>query len=470
METEEGIVFKTDVYILSRLQNSIIQDSDFTNIIVDLVIAAFAEELPPGGDPNRALRQVESPQGNFRGSAGFIRAFQDKSVELLEFARQERGKVVQLPISIFVHHLLGSAGFRQPVCQETTEGFEYREHDTTGAQVDGQSGHKVEDTVWPRVALQVQRIQAEQLKQWSGADGSRNIGAAFAAQETFLALTRIFIKNVKAEFIGVHIGGTDSVHVFHHQVPDGILNIGCGAFQHFYKQHVGIQGILTAGTRNIAGKFADFMWNTIIGVFHGYADHLVGLYVQVDTQEAELFIECVFRTGEQATAHFFKILDRCQAEVGQSAHYPVIITTSRVIFQAIYQFGVQTVVVIIGQWKAFDVQRRRCGKQPGRVDSGWFGQVSYGHDIAKLFGREFVVGEPHFHSGNIEQRHRHGQASHRRLKFVAVPVADKEVAVFVVFVDGFFKGLQLRATLNRETLLFGSLLAGYKRGTQVAEF
>jgi hypothetical protein len=51
----------------------------------------------------------------------------------------------------------------------------------------------------------------------------------------------------------------------------------------------------------------------------------------------------------------------------------------------------------------------------------------------------FVVGDPHLHPGDVEQRLRHGQAFHGRLELVAVPVADEEVAVFVVLVDGFSK-------------------------------
>ena len=78
-------------------------------------------------------------------------------------------------------------------------------------------------------------------------------------------------------------------------------------------------------------------------------------------------------------------------------------------------------------------------------------------------------GYPNLDFGDVELRKGDGEALHCWFKLGAVPVAQEEVAVFVVFIDGDDEILHLCTTFKRDSLLSLELLVGDQGGSEVAE-
>ena len=118
-----------------RSQNGIVEDAQTPQVVVDFIVAAFHQLLPSTAHFHRALRDVESAQGDFRRNAGLVSTLDYVAVFFLEFLRPEQGRVVQFLINVLVGDLRwGILDFFE---ERRAKGFQDREHDPSRIGVDG---------------------------------------------------------------------------------------------------------------------------------------------------------------------------------------------------------------------------------------------------------------------------------------------------------------------------------------------
>ena len=161
LKIKEGIILKTYPNRDSALQDGFVDNTHLTKGVVHGKVLVLGKHVPPGRHRNGSARNIKGIQLNDGSSRRFIATAEQKLVLLSLLLGAEQGRIVELlvdvPLSFFGRtKLLRKGG---------AKGFQGRQENTARGRQDGQSFHKVKESVWEGIAVGIDLIGLQDLHQ-----------------------------------------------------------------------------------------------------------------------------------------------------------------------------------------------------------------------------------------------------------------------------------------------------------------
>ena len=446
---EERLVLKCHGYALTRVDDALVGDGDDTHRIIDGIVGVLGQAHAAGHHHYRAAGHVHGVEAYLRAGGCLIGAGEDKLVLVGKLAGDYQRGVVQLFVDIF----LRQHGVVDFPLQVAAERLCHGEDNLAVGGIDGVPLDEVEESVGVALLVGVDAVEVHHLQQRSvrhRSDGEVVDEGAGGVGE---------ILDAELEVLALHLVCAERVDVLHHQPPDGHLGVDGGGFEHLHVEAL-------RGGGDVGGKFAHLINLAVVGVFVGYAQHVVGVELRFQRHIAEGGVESVFRGGEESgRLDFLVVAATLYAECAQRLQR---------LGDGVDRPGTGILCLDCLQQVVGGVGGHgRCGVDlpVGVVQplGSAFAKVGESHDVARLVIFATFVGDPDFHTGNVDAR-RHQRQPRCEVVVVAVEiVAQEEVAVLVVLVgvDGKFGGLG--AALCIHGLRLGILLRHKTGDGELAE-
>ena len=199
------------------------------------------------------------------------------------------------------------------------------------------------------------------------------------------------------------------INVAHHQFP--VRHCWCltGVLQRLHVECV--LGV----ARHVGGELSHLIHLTVVGIFVGHGQHLVGLESSLQRDVAHRPVNGVFRRIQHAGALQFLVAGATFQSIVAVEHRGGLVNVSGIGIGGVQQRIELTGIV-------------GCGNVGPRAVA----QVVQRHDMSGVGGVSRLVGHPYFHAVDGDARHHVGQPLHGSIIFLAEEVGEEEVAVLLV--------------------------------------
>ena len=260
LHAEVGVVLQAHVHARSGIDDALVQDGHLAGGIVHRVVATLLQGHASGSNNHRTLRHVVGTERYDVGTCSLELSGHDELVLLGILLGIRLGGVVERIEAVLVGQLLHS--FRlQIVAQIVAERLSrWQEH---AAIAHGVALHEVELSVGMGLQVAVQPVQSHHSQQ-------RTALQLFLGQISQVGACSVaLVLDVELEILLFHVRG-QIVHVLHHQPPVALCGTTLCVLQCLHEEHL-------VGLRLVAGELTHLIGLSVVSIFEGYGQHLVGL-------------------------------------------------------------------------------------------------------------------------------------------------------------------------------------------------
>ena len=215
------ITFKIHTDRSTCIDDTLIQDGNYSHRIVNRVIGVFRQRPSTSRDTHRSPGDIHRTKTYLIGRRGTVLSLQTEFIFLRQLLGHRQCRVIQLRKCI----LIGQFLIAEFIGQMLTERFHHREEDTTVLRIDRIPFDKIEESVTTHLVLTVQTIQIHHLKQRYLIDFPfRNVSQIHTRSITQIG-------NIQRKLLRLHLISIQWIDAFHHQIPAiGVRRIR-GVFQ-----------------------------------------------------------------------------------------------------------------------------------------------------------------------------------------------------------------------------------------------
>ena len=161
LKIKQGVILKTYPNRNSALQNGFVDNTHLTKGVVHGKVLVLGKHVPPGRHRNGSARNIKGIQLNDGSARRLIATAKQKLILLGLLLGAEQGRIVELLVDV----PLALFGRTKLLRKGGAKGFQGRQENSARGRQDGQSFHKVKESVWEGIAVGIDFIGLQDLHQ-----------------------------------------------------------------------------------------------------------------------------------------------------------------------------------------------------------------------------------------------------------------------------------------------------------------